>query len=130
MTHNMELLTDLMQSMCTSESMGIAPYRCKHIFKFGKNIGKQCSTQPRNKSLYCYTHFSPQISLKNFKVLRLIGKGEFGKIFLVEKIGGIGNGSVFYFINLRFKRPIFSMLLLSQPIFIFKYFTTATLLLN
>lgn len=71
--------------------------KCKHVFKSGKNIGEQCSTKPRNNYLFCYVHryHRQQVSLKNFKVIRLIGKGKFGNIFLVEKIGGVDNGAVY-----------------------------------
>lgn len=36
-----------------------------------------------------------KVSKKDFKILNLLGTGAYGKVFLVEKIGGIDNGELY-----------------------------------
>lgn len=86
---------DMFEMMSNISISNGSALRCKHIFKSGKNIGKQCLKLPRNNDSYCYTHFCPEISLKDFKFISSIGKGEFGKVFIVEKIGGNDDGFIY-----------------------------------
>ena len=40
-----------------------------------------------------------KVDLKDFKIISVIGKGSFGKVFLVQKVGG--SGAVFAMKSLR-----------------------------
>lgn len=84
--------------MCIDAPKTIVEDKCKHVFKSGKKIGEQCFTKPRNNYLFCSVHRQTRVQPgchQDFKIIRLIGKGKFGNVFLVEKVGGVDNGAVY-----------------------------------
>ncbi|KAF6024131.1 RPS6KA5 [Bugula neritina] len=41
------------------------------------------------------THNRDKISLRNFELLKVLGTGAYGKVFMVRKLGGADNGKLY-----------------------------------
>uniref|UniRef100_A0A914URH7 Protein kinase domain-containing protein n=1 Tax=Plectus sambesii TaxID=2011161 RepID=A0A914URH7_9BILA len=75
------------------------------------------TTSRSSESLFIDSNLnSEKVSMENFELLRVLGKGAYGKVFLVRKVGGSDHGAIYAMKVLRKSRVMQKMKTLEHTI--------------